>query len=281
MALYRTDTPTVVGDLQVGHFQADRALGVYNFQVELRGHLTASGVGAPFDLREIRAYVTAIVMPKSTPKYIGPMWRYGRAHAVRCTSEHEYAAFGLEFQLTPQRVQELEDLREGGSIQFQIEIWGVAVSDAGDRFPVHDLISHLVSQSEWVNLLGRLGHGKTVLLEVGLPTDKATAEYKLVVDHLERAIANRGRGDWEGVVVECRKALEALDTVIGAPARQLPEWKDKEDWTKNERIRKVRQLVHHLAHPAAHPGGTWEPVDAQTILAMTAALARLITGQRP
>lgn len=187
----------------------------------------------------------------------------------------------FDLDLSPQQMFELEKLRGGGDLYFQMEMMGLA-SGPRDNFPVHDTIAKLVTLSDWRNVLGDMDYADILVLGFEIPNGKEGTLAADAARCLRQAQENLLRGRYDTVVAQCRLAIEGVHVATGdasaasASAARYANGKERKLMTKSERSLFIGEAVRHFAHLAhhLHSDGTQETfsrADAQAILACTVA----------
>jgi hypothetical protein len=210
----------------------------------------------------------------------------GMAHpeislALRPATYSDKTSILFDLDLSPGQLFELEALRGGGDLHFELQIMGQVFGPNG-VYPAHDKISKQVTLSDWRNVLGALGYADILVLGFEIPNGKESAPAAAAAQCLRQAQEDLLRGRYDSVVAQCRLALEGIQTAFGeasecaASATKYANGKDRKSMTKVERARFISEAVRHFAHLAHHPNSdgfqeTFCRADAQAILACTVA----------
>lgn len=193
----------------------------------------------------------------------------------------------LCLDLSSHQVEAIEDLRNGGDLNFRMTIAGIAEpsSAAGHTQAVYEQgLSLAVNQRTWIDVLAASGYGRSLLFEIPYPTQDTSNELIQAVNHLEGAKAHFMMGHYDETVAVCRKSLDSLTAGLG-DAEKLKRVKDtyfstremREDMPIESRALFLRETVKHFAHPAAHGDVVskqehYDRKDARLILSITAAV---------
>jgi hypothetical protein len=136
-----------------------------------------------------------------------------------------------------------------------------------------------IPQSEWVKLLPQLGWSDIELLE--LPIDFLRGHLKLARarERLNDAQISLARGDWEGVLQDCRKAVEAVAFALtDEEDSQAAMSRMKEHFgkgPKGENLTAIALAFSKFLHLARHEQSepiTLERADAILALRITVSL---------
>lgn len=134
-------------------------------------------------------------------------------------------------------------------------------------------VHHKVSQSDWVELLDRMGYARTLLFEIPWP-EGTDDRLKEAVAHFESARHSFLSGFYTDAVVKLRKSLESACSTIGCEQAMNEVWgklsNNRKTMERGERFLLVWGSVRHLANPAAHPGGNYSRDETHYILGMGA-----------
>lgn len=195
----------------------------------------------------------------------------------------------LTLDLDQRQLDEIEQKRRRGPLTFTFAVGGIVHHGGriGLLYAANSQLTYDVSESDWIRLLGQLGYGTYVTIEVPLTSPNGlTGELLQAAHALQQAQAAFLRGDYEEVVADCRPGLEALEAADKGKFSLKP-W-DRAA-SKNERIYWIQRTLLSLTHVAHHPndpalgateGGRsrWEREDAAAAIAVLAALIRQRIG---
>ncbi len=212
-------------------------------------------------------------------------------------------SFALDIDL--RTLGRIERERKEQGVAFEIEVFGTATvhslfsGDSPERrdafFPLPLRIEPLlsepflaradiccgISQSDWIDLLHRMGYARTLLYEIPWPAGDGDT-LRSAISHFESARELFLAGNHKGAVAELRDSLDSACAEIDCEQLQ---W----DKVKNGESRKSMQLderfllawnsVRHLTH-SAHHGGNYSREEARYILGM-GALALSLAASTP
>jgi hypothetical protein len=202
----------------------------------------------------------------------------------------------ITIPLSAAAIQSIESHRNGGDLVLQIDsrvllcpvyegpagLKSVLSAPIESRFSVDGMSGEIkckIPQSEWVSLLQRLEWSEIELLE--LPRDFLRSHPKLARarERLKDAATSLARGDWEGVLQDCRKAFEAI--AIGLTGEEdhqsaLPKLKDHfGEGLKAERLNAIVQAFNKFLHLGRHEQPepiSFDRTDSVLTLRITASL---------
>ena len=201
--------------------------------------------------------------------------------------------FNLMFFLTPPLLHRMEQIRNGGDIQFGLQIYlQFAISKMFSLradMQIQSLqnyeycrcdISFSVPQSIWVTkILPSLGYGQIKLLEIPIANTIIPGQFSKSLSELEFAITYFNNGDYDKCVAHCRAALEPLKIEIPLIRKSIQsgsngKWYEKiliasADWleTMTKETSGVTSKTHH--NPSM---GHYSRIDAQIIHLVTVCI---------
>lgn len=202
-------------------------------------------------------------------------------------------------------LEEIEQVRRGQDITFELEVIGTAtvfaLRDANfqhaSSFPeplgIEPLlfepclakadIRHQVPQSKWIELLDRMGYARILLYEIPWPKSEDD-KLNEAISHFESARASFLSGFYTDSVVHLRKSLDSACAAIGcennANWSNVAKRESREGMMLQERFLLAWNSVRHLTHPAAHHNGSYSREEALYILGM-GALALSLAANAP
>ena len=189
----------------------------------------------------------------------------------------------LHLCLQPSQIAALEALRDAGDLTFELSFAGTAADHHGEQNLLGDC-SVRVPRSEWLEALRRAGARNAMVLEVPLPLDEQTLDYRRdIASNLRSAEDEYANGNYRGCIASCRLVIDEL----GGPrnlkwSRGLNHLAEERHraMTKPQREEAVYAALRHYAHLAHHaPGDGGETgytrAEAEFILSATVAAVRL------
>lgn len=126
--------------------------------------------------------------------------------------------------LLPQALCVIESARgdEDVSLDFRIHFtWRELPSErdqeVADKFTIssHHTLSHVVPRSDWIGLIGKLGWGEIRFIELPIDRLPDEAAFGGVPRHLMQAEKALRTHDYESVLTQCRKAIDAASKIDG------------------------------------------------------------------
>jgi hypothetical protein len=138
-----------------------------------------------------------------------------------------------------------------------------------------------IPKSDWVErILPRIGYKDVALLEI---PRLVAPDYKDVVDYQNEAWRQFMMGDYDKVLVECRKTLEALGTRVKEKGlERTVEGKAVPDWDKllgnddsGSMLEVMFQKLRGFVAPGSHAGRSSSREEAEFALMVTHAIANL------
>jgi hypothetical protein len=221
------------------------------------------------------------------PVFFGPPSADGFAQVHR--DPWTRAIDRLTLDLDHRQLDEIEQKRRGGPLTFTFIVGGIVHHGGriGTLYASNSQLTYDVSESDWIRLLGQLGYGTYVTIEVPLTGPNGlTGELQQAAYALQRAQAAFLRGDYEEAVADCRPGFEALEATDKGKFSLKP-W--DRSASKDERIYWIQRALLSLTHAAHHPndpalglteGGRsrWEREDGAAAIAALAVLIRRRIG---
>ena len=161
--------------------------------------------------------------------------------------------------LTPEQIEAIEQARGGDAVHFNVALAGTArlanpwvqvltrsqrtgptVEQLAQQVEVHTVHHQGTAQrlrierERWLTILDGVGAGKRRLVELPVPLIPGRDEaWATCLRHLETALLHHRRGEYEQALLECRKTVEGVATVLGevwgCPQRQGQNF---ELWTR-------------------------------------------------
>lgn len=270
-----------IADVQVRQVTGNPGIGFYQirFSVEISRMAWAAEEVRGIHLAEMRARVMVGTKP-------GDVTILGMAHPETSIllqpslySDKSHVLFDLD--LTPQQLFELEKLRGGGDLHFELQILAQTFGPNG-VYPVREVISKTVTLSDWRNVLGMIGYADILVMGFEIPTGKNGLAASAAAQSLRQAQEDLLRGRYDAVVSQCRLAIEGIQIAFndvsasGSSAAKYANGKERKLMTKQERTLFIGEAIRHFAHLAHHPNSdgsqeTFGRADAQAILACTVA----------
>ncbi len=222
-------------------------------------------------------------------------------HGFQSHAGTEYLT--LEFPLDTRRIEAIERCRQGGSIQFRLDMQlqvdcftAIPAHEASKRPALWGLkdIQHMmlqetfqVPQTHWVErALPQIGYGQVHLVEFPATPLEACAALERSFKALKQAEEKHRLGFYDDAAGKCRLAIEPffdheLEDAANPKSRRIPvlkkSWETKlgkatYDWLKATlgSIKDASNAPHHS------PNEHYSQLDSQMILAVTTAVVAYI-----
>lgn len=205
---------------------------------------------------------------------------------------HPMSCFLVQ-SLHPGQLAELERVRDGGNIAFQLQVSGVGTeTDEYGAQSVYDMLHFRVPRSEWIESLRTAGAKNILLLEVPVPLVDPPEEWVAAGKDLQQAVIHYQNGDYRSCVGMCRTVLDEIGRkrfdAEGDWATPLLKRlaNDRTGMARGEREAALWATVRHYAHPAHHAvsdGGEqyYTRAEAQLILTTVTALVGFSVSDHP
>jgi hypothetical protein len=186
--------------------------------------------------------------------------------------------------LTPERLERLESLRNGGEIEFVVRVVADPIVDGriGRRTSCE---AHLeVAEKAWAEFLRAVEFEEHVLIDVVLPPD-ADPDLRDAYARLRKAVRKRTEGEHGEAIGDARLAIDALErTGFGgkAPKGIVAFFKDNaKRLTMQERYAAVRAVLELFLSPPHHAEHDHESFDRrESTFAVAVAAAVLSLAKR-
>lgn len=190
------------------------------------------------------------------------------------------------------KLAQLEKIREGGDLQIRIDLYFIVqlLSQPAFLELKSCSINARIPKSDWVEkILPSLKFKDVSLIEI---PKIENPEFGQVIDEINEAWKQYSMGEYKNVLVECRKAMEALGDVVKSKnfKKETPnekgEKKTEPDWAQalqDEEIGNiigsfVQKLSGFLA-PAAHHGKSFNREEAELAILITHALTKYVASK--
>lgn len=261
----------IVVDFQPNSLHGTPAVGAYMLRFSLEYSMPA------WPNNNFRfANIQARIYVGKEPKLLGRAFAE-TSIVLTSTAYYQNAAFLMDLMLTPGQMEEIEQIRQGGDLNFILEIFG-ELYDGHSHNNSSDRLHMIVNQKSWIDILKQLSFASSILIEIPHGVgDSATPAWKA----LDKAKEHLYYGHYDDVVASCRKALEGIHHNQDELSRvkQIP-LENRRKMTKRQRLVYLLYALEHYTHPAHH---LVSPEDVESysrddaILAFGATLAAVTT----
>ncbi len=271
--------------LQTGRILGERAVGHYRLRIPIDIRPDSGSLRITQLTGELRLYDSDGFKPTLAPISL--------LHGTQLPFDVQSkgAEVSLVAELDPFRLEAIETVRAGGSVDFVVSLHINCVVD-GEPVPYWGSISPVgVSQSEWIDILSQAGYRNIMLLELPTAEYGSSPDLNQCLNELRNAQNALFRGQFRDAVGACRLLMETIAYGVGDkpndwdPVRALVS-KAPISMEKAQRIAAIRLAVQHLAAAAVHqqPDSRnfhWSREDATCILAISAAVMQLSLQSSP
>ena len=255
-----TYSSNIVADLSPGGVSGwPNGMGVHRLRFSVQYHSPSRKEN--FVARNFRATVT-VSRSQQDDAYLGIAWPEC-AWVLRTGQFSNRAAILFDLDLRGEQLALIEELREGGDLVFGLHLL-CEVSNGDDVVKSDDNVRFHVNKSSWIACMKQFGQDRIVLLEVDLPTEDGSL--KTAASLLKRAREELGAGNYDGVVQQCRRAIESvqktlkLKPAINAAIVEFTSG-ERRRMTKRARALLVNEAALHYSHPAHHVDDDGETFD--------------------
>lgn len=240
-----------VTTIEVRQIQLLRLLAGYDLTIILAGTPAPMRTGA----RWIRLSNAAVRVSGRNGERAALGWARPERPTIIRQSEHSGPFLtNLKMEMSPVTISRIETLRDGGDLDFEIDLIGEGGGSEQDQdAPVHETLRWRAAQSDWLVQLRGAGVFDTILLELPIPIGGEAPALR----RLRQAQRHFFSGEYLACVGECRQAVDELgfarvgDKNWSGPAlKALRE--QREEMTKSEREEVILAAVRHYAHLAHH-----------------------------
>lgn len=264
----RFDAP--VGTVAIGHrangLMISKALGAHDLRLQLE-------VKAPAATEAGRVLIlqTALYAPYGD----GHRGRLGAAAVTLAFRPDSIERPYLHYSLTSTQLRALEEYRSG-DLRLEIEVQAVLPQAEGYPGCAPVTLYLDVAESKWRQQLDALGPSLAVEMSVPFPaSDDGRQE---AVAYLREAQRRLRDNDVDGAMLEARRTLEYIKLNSGwswSGAKPAREQAPDERWAR------IRAALEDQASGALHKDAvtktfTYSRTEAETLIAMAAALLRLL-----
>lgn len=248
-------------------------------------HIVPPGQSA-HSIRLIPSRSELAVLVQQGPQYIAPVIADQPFYTLApATTNPCY----LDADLDHFRLAQMEKLREGKDFKLQIRLSYIAEVQRQPPLqqPLKIQIEERVAKSDWAEkILPQLGFKEVALIEI---PKIEKAEFGDSILKLNEAWKQYSMGEYDKVLTECRKAMEALATALRGKGfeREIEDEKGKRrvpDWRRALAHEAVGEIIESIVRkhfsfvaPGSHYGKAINREDAEFALLLTHGLVNLIS----
>lgn len=213
---------------------------------------------------------------------IGTLEWVGAHHEVRAQPYPSESQIQLACDLDLWTLERLERQRAGGDVPLWIELWprlehaGGYLPGSIRGFPVR------LPRGEWLRFLEDVGYGTYELLEIRIPAERDEVAHR-AIDGIRAAQRSFWSGDHERALTECRKTVEALESL--APSGTLESLLSVPFHSKRAKsYAGIASRLKEITSAAVHDYGrdaAFARSEVRFLLRATAALVSLVLDIAP
>ncbi|MGA5509462.1 hypothetical protein [Streptomyces umbrinus] len=264
----RFDAP--IGSLAIGHrdngLMILKDLGAHGLRLQLEVKTPA----AP-EAGRVLVLETVLYAPYSS----GHRGRLGAAAVTLAFSPDTVERPHLHYSLTSAQVRALEEHRLG-DLRLEVEVRAVLPQAEGHPGCPPATLYIDVAESRWRQQLDALG--PALVMEMSVPFPAGDDGRQEAVVYLREAQRRLRDNDVDGAMLEVRRTLEYIRLNSGW---DWPGKKPDKERTPEERWAWIRSALEDQASGALHKDAvtknfTYSRIEAETLIAMAAALLRLL-----
>jgi hypothetical protein len=196
--------------------------------------------------------------------------------------------FMLCIDLDNHQLEAVENMRNGGDVLFllSLHVFYVEGPRQGvttltyESFKERDINvvmprwgSQLrIPQSEWVKMLDEMGFQRLKVFELPIQEPPQGTAIDTSFQHLKEALKSFNDGDYDDVLVNCRKAVEEIENKIDFAKLLGSE-------SKSEKVEGIEKKVKDFLSLGPHPGVSIDRRDAEMALSVTTSFVRYVARQ--
>lgn len=279
-----------IADLSVKSITGRPGIGFYRllFEVSITQHRIIPNKKTWNSFREIEGQVRVSstgtahndlgrILPESSLVMVA------QESSPELTSPYTYSHL-FYIDLNPLQIDRIEDLRNGGGLEFVLQLSGIADGAFGPQSRIVQGVDFRANQNTWIKVLKEMKYQEFLLFEIPIPPENASDELKQAVQHLNRAKDHLLKGLYNEAVGECRLVLESVTKGL----KEESDFKTaisaycngRKEMTKDQRFLFLREAARHVCHPPHHISDELDEVllalydraDAICVLGVTAAI---------
>lgn len=177
-------------------------------------------------------------------------------------------------------LERLEIERDGGELALWVDLWPRLDHDGGHLLASIRGFRITVPRVDWLRFLEDVGYGSFELVEIRIPEGSEEHAHR-AIDGVREAQRLLWQGNHAGAATECRKAIEALESV--APDRDLEAFLAQRLEPRRAGIYKgIASRLKDLASVTVHDYGrdvSLSRAEIGLLIRTTASLANVILGE--
>ncbi|MBU4075370.1 MAG: hypothetical protein KKI06_01435 [Euryarchaeota archaeon] len=190
----------------------------------------------------------------------------------------------LYLELDHYKLHQIEEFRKGSDLSLQMNIIFVMEKRGqpqNKEIGGFNNIKVEIPKSEWVEkILPNIGFKDVSLIEI----PKINQKWQKIIEHINEAWHQHSMGKYDKVLIECRKALEALGNEVKNKGFTKDEGKSIPDWEKlfnsenvGDTVGTINKKFYGFLAPSAHTGKAINKEDADFALLVMHGIVTLVT----
>lgn len=198
----------------------------------------------------------------------------------------------LSWSLTDDQLIAIERTRGGDGLSLQFDLQAALLQQDSRDYPIAETqFCVRIPGEQWQRILDQAGTEVGVVLRIPSPLtdpgvlarpdlpEEERASLSRAVARLREARTELRDGRWESCVVKCRHVLETLRQLVDIPSENSVDATAKKHRNPDQRWAAIFHAVMSLLNMAHHDdeitmNHRWDRVEAESVLAHTAALLR-------
>jgi len=181
-------------------------------------------------------------------RHVGQLRPHGRVAFGTALGPINNITQGFVLDLDPRRLDRLNDALASKPVQFQVNIWGLALGPNG---PSQVWTSGLATSSreQWVAALQQAGFARTLTTEIVVP-ESGDDRLKKGIDALAKAMQLRIGDEARVAVGHCRVAMD--EAGLDRTGLIVNYEKKLDEFTFGDRVKLLRQALFAFCSPPQH-----------------------------
>ncbi len=190
----------------------------------------------------------------------------------------------LYLELDHYKLHQIEEFRKGSDLSLQMNIIFVMEKRGQPQNKEMGSFNNIkieIPKSEWVEkILPNIGFKDVSLIEI----PKINQKWQKIIEHINEAWHQHSMGKYDKVLIECRKALEALGNEVKNKGFNKDEGKSIPDWEKlfnsenvGDTVGAINKKFYGFLAPSAHTGKAINKEDADFALLVMHGIVTLVT----
>ena len=271
-----------IADIDVTQIAGRGGIGIAQLCFSIKFNFVSSAL-KDIEVRDLQVRVSASADPGNSPEFLGMAIPEVAFSFKTGPGGQGYSHMLFMLALSESQLFALERVRAGQGLQFHLKLSAHAFGPNG-LWPQHDEVSKRANLSEWVQILKDLQSDEYLVLGLALPRCADMHPLAEAVERIKSANKALLAGRYDGVVADCRMAIESTRTAAGedtASGDALGQFRGDRaariGMSKLQREFVLAEAVRHYSHLAHHVndhGGSeyFSRDDAHLLLATASAV---------